>query len=256
MDLFDEVDPILPFEFSLLKGASIRENSVHGGFDIELPNGHAFYSESFFDQKVCDRCIEYFQECSRFDWRSTCWADLSERELSQIEFTNIKWKQDHISMFGKSTPLPRLTSWYGDPGQDYTYSGIKSAPNEWNKGLLYLKNQIERCAGSKFNSVLLNWYRDGSDYINWHADDEKELGINPTIASANFGVTRDFILRRKDDKSKKLKIPLKNGSLFIMSGELQSFWEHSIPKRKNVDKSRFNLTFRHISTSNEDLTKR
>src|SRR5690606_15717201 len=135
-------------------------------------------------------------------------------------------------------PLPRLTAWYGDSGKSYTYSGIKSEPNEWNKGLLYLKQQIERVAGVEFNSVLLNWYRDGEDYLSWHADDEKELGLNPVIASVNFGETRDFFLRRNVDKSQKITIPLRHGTLLVMSGELQHHWQHSVPKRKRVDGSR------------------
>ena len=150
-------------------------------------------------------------------------------------------------MFGKDIPLPRLTSWYGDEGREYTYSGISSKPNAWNRGLLHVKNQIEQSFDAHFNSVLLNWYRDGEDYLNWHSDDEKELGINPTIASANFGQTRDFVIRRKDDKTQKMVIPLKHGTLLIMAGELQHYWEHSVPKRKKVKESRFNLTFRQIS---------
>src|SRR5690606_5684989 len=124
------------------------------------------------------------------DWRTAKWKMLSPEQLAAIRFTNIAWKQDSINMYGKTVPLPRLTAWYGDSGKSYTYSGIKSEPNEWNKGLLYLKHQIERVSSVEFNSVLLNWYRDGEDYLSWHADDEKELGLNPVIASVNFGETR------------------------------------------------------------------
>ena len=170
---------------------------------------------------------------------------MSALEFSSINFKNIKWKHDNISLYGKNIPLPRYTSWYGDPGMSYSYSGINSNPNEWNKGLLYIKQQIERVVDTKFNSVLLNWYRDGEDYINWHADDEKELGANPIIGSVNFGATRDFIIR-KNDKSLKIKIPLKHGTLLIMKGQLQHHWQHSIPKRKRVNTVRVNLTFRCI----------
>jgi alkylated DNA repair dioxygenase AlkB len=92
----------------------------------------------------------------------------------------------------------------------------------------------------------MNWHKDGEDYINWHADNEKELGKNPIIASVNFGETRDFVIR-KNDKSEKITIPLKHGTLLIMSGEMQHFWQHSVPKRKKVKEARFNLTFRDIN---------
>ena len=129
---------------------------------------------------------------------------------------------------------------------NYTYSGIPCEPNPWNKGLSWLKEKAEELAEHQFNSALLNWYRDGSDTLSWHADDEKELGKNPTIASVSLGETRDFILRKKDDHSCKLKFALSHGSILIMKGELQEHWQHSVPARKRVDKSRINITFRKI----------
>ena len=130
---------------------------------------------------------------------------------------------------------------------NYTYSGIPCEPNPWNKGLSWLKEKAEELADHQFNSALLNWYRDGSDTLSWHADDEKELGKNPTIASVSLGETRDFILRKKDDHSCKLKFALSHGSILIMKGELQEHWEHSVPARKRVTKSRINITFRRIN---------
>lgn len=97
--------------------------------------------------------------------------------------------------------------------------------------------------------MLLNWYRSGEDHMGWHADDEPELGPDPVIASANFGATRDFILRRTDDPSRKIVISLQHGSVLVMQGALQHHWQHSVPKRKKVTHSRFNLTFRTIVQS-------
>lgn len=247
MDLFDD-SPAgeLPFECPQAPGYSVLKAPDSNGFRIVVPNGELFYSERFFDQKISDRCLDYFQENAGIDWKSMRWKDVVKGDLSKVEFTNINWKQDTIKLYGKVIPLPRLTSWYGDRGRDYTYSGITSIPNRWNKGLLYLKERVESVSGVSFNSVLLNWYRDGEDHLSWHADDERELGHNPIIASANFGETRDFVIRRKDDKSQKLVIPLRHGTLLVMSGELQHYWEHSVPKRKQVNGSRFNLTFRRI----------
>ncbi len=131
----------------------------------------------------------------------------------------------------------------------YSYSGINSNPNPWNKGLTYIKQKIQSVTEDQFNSVLLNWYRNGEDYLNWHSDDEKELGQNPTIGSVNFGETRDFLIRRIDNPTMKISIPLKHGTLLIMRGEMQHHWQHSVPKRKRVKGSRFNLTFRQIKDS-------
>jgi alkylated DNA repair dioxygenase AlkB len=97
----------------------------------------------------------------------------------------------------------------------------------------------------EFNSVLLNLYRDGNDSISWHTDAEKELGINPVIASVNFGAERIFQLRHIET-NERIDIPLKHGSLLIMQGELQHFWQHQVPKTKKVNSERINLTFRVI----------
>ncbi len=247
MDLFDNTkESHVPFDFPDEDGFLISWNEKLNGFDIKIPNGELFYSEHFFNQEISDRSAEYFLENNTNDWKSIDWRNMSAEVFSSINFKNIKWRHDSVNLYGKDMLLPRYTSWYGDPGKSYTYSGIDSNPHRWNKGLLHIKQQIEKVSGASFNSVLLNWYRDGNDYINWHADDEKELGENPIVASVNFGATRDFIIR-KNDKSQKIKIPLKHGSVLIMRGELQHYWQHSVPKRKKVKDMRINLTFRKIN---------
>lgn len=237
-----EDDPKLPIEFKSVDADEISWRAAFRGFDIKLPNGELFLSESFFDRRLGDRCVEYFQEAAP----RTADEPSANAAADRQAFANIHWQQEHIRLYGKCIPLPRLTAWYGDSGRSYTYSGITSRPNAWNAVLLHLKQRIEACTGCAFNSVLLNWYRDGEDHINWHSDDERELGRNPTVASANFGATRDFLLRRKDDPSRKLVVPLRHGTLLVMRGELQHHWEHAVPKRKRVHESRFNLTFRRI----------
>ena len=247
MDLFgNDLVADLPFKHSLgsLTEASWDESAQ--GYRICVPNGNILFIENFFDAKASDRVLSYFQDNDTFDWRQGSWRQLGPADYAGIQFKHIHWKQDFITLYGKRSPLPRLTSWYGDSGIPYTYSGIKSAPNAWNKGLLSIKQKVEERAGALFNSVLLNWYRDGEDKISWHADDEPELGHSPTIASVSFGATRDFLIRNNDDHSLKLTFPLRHGSLLVMGGELQHYWQHSVPPRKNAAGSRFNLTFRQI----------
>lgn len=243
MDLFKEN---MPFDLPSQEGYAIHSLGEADGYRIVVPHGELIYIERFFPKKISDRSVEYFLENDTVDCGNVKWKDLTQVEFTNIHFANILWKQENIKLYGKTIPLPRLTAWYGDPGKSYKYSGIKSEPNEWNKGLLYLKQEIERVANVEFNSVLMNWYRDGEDYLNWHADDEKELGVNPVIGSVNFGETRDFLLRRNADNSQKITLPLKHGTLLIMRGALQHYWQHSVPKRKQINGSRFNLTFRRI----------
>lgn len=245
-DLFPAIAPTLPFSLPDSQGFHSSWNEETRGFDVSVPGGDLFYAEHFFTRAWSDRMVAYLQENASRDWRLVDWRSIAADQLEQVDFDHINWKQDRIKLYGKSMPLPRLTAWYGDPGAAYAYSGIKSEPNPWTDGLLHIKRRIEQVVGSTFNCVLLNWYRDGKDSLSWHADDEKELGIDPVIASANFGMTRDFQLRRNSDHDQMITIPLKHGTLLVMRGELQRHWKHAVPKRANAAGSRFNLTFRSI----------
>jgi alkylated DNA repair dioxygenase AlkB len=168
----------------------------------------------------------------------------SETYLQKLK-TDIEWKQESMNMYGKQVAFPRLTAWYGDNDRPYSFSGITLAPKNWTKELLEIKEKIESISKVVFNSVLLNRYRNGNDSISWHTDAEKELGRNPIIASVNFGATRKFQLRHIKTKE-KLEIELTNGSLLIMQGELQHYWQHQVPKTSQKVNERINLTFRVI----------
>ena len=165
----------------------------------------------------------------------------------EILLDQIDWQQNQIKMFGKVYDEPRLTAWYGDQGLSYTYSGILLEPKPWTGVLQRLKEKVSEVAKTQFNSALLNYYRDGQDSMGYHQDNEKELGINPTIASLTFGAERTFQLKHITDKSIKRKdIPLKSGSLLIMAGATQHHWKHQIPKTKKHIGPRLNITFRVI----------
>ncbi len=246
MQLFDDMETqIKPFSLPDKVGYSLSLNKKLNGFDMEIPHGKLFYSEYFFNQETSDRSIEYFLENNTNDWKTTNWREIDKEKLSDIRFKHIDWQHDKINIYGRELYLPRYSAWYGDRDTAYTYSGLTLQPKKWNKGLLYIRNEIEKVTGTHFNSVLMNWYRDGEDYMNWHADAEPELGRNPVIASVNFGATRDFIIR-KNDTSEKITMPLKHGTLLVMRGAIQHFWHHSVPKRKKVKQARVNLTFRVI----------
>jgi alkylated DNA repair dioxygenase AlkB len=169
-------------------------------------------------------------------------------QIFQELLSKIKWRQDKMKLYGKEFELPRLTAWYGDDGKSYTFSGIPMNPDAWTHTLLSIKSKIEEVTQAKFNSVLLNLYRSGKDGVSWHSDDEPELGKNPIIASVSFGETRRFQLRHKLDKSlDKVEITLTHGSLLIMKGSTQHFWQHQIPKTAKSLRERINLTFRIIN---------
>jgi len=169
----------------------------------------------------------------------------SKKIFSKL-YRTVDWKQETTSLYGRQIVLPRLTAWYGDEGRAYTYSKIKMEPQPWIPILKSIKLQIEEISNEVFNSVLLNLYRDGKDSISWHSDDEPELGKNPVIASVSFGDNRRFMFRHKYKKELKFNIELNRGSLLLMKGETQHFWQHQIPKTNKVSQPRINLTFRKI----------
>ena len=196
------------------------EEPPKDGEPVILKNGEYIYNPSFLTRDQANFYLEAFKN-------------------------HIEWKQESMNMYGKQVLFPRLTSWYGDNDKPYSFSGITLNPHPWNKELLEIKKLIEPICNVEFNSVLLNLYRDGNDSISWHTDAEKELGINPVIASVNFGAERIFQLRHIET-NERIDIPLKHGSLLIMQGELQHFWQHQVPKTKKVNSERINLTFRVI----------
>ncbi len=169
------------------------------------------------------------------------------RSLREYLIENVAWRQEPIKIFGKEVMQPRLTAWYGDPDTAYSYSGIVMEPLPWTEPLAEIKKRIEDFAGTPFNSVLLNYYRDGQDSMGWHSDNEPELGPNPVIASLSLGGVRRFHLKHRKRKELETKrMDLLDGSLLVMGGALQHHWLHQISKTKKAVAGRINLTFREV----------
>ncbi|MEE2768140.1 MAG: alpha-ketoglutarate-dependent dioxygenase AlkB [Actinomycetota bacterium] len=158
---------------------------------------------------------------------------------------DLTWRSDVIRLFGRETPIPRLNAWYGDEGRTYSYSGIRLDPLPWTPLLKDLRDQAGSAAGVEFNSVLANLYRNGSDSVSWHADDEPELGSRPVIASLSFGATRSLQMRRRDGTHRTV-VDLHDGDLMVMRGFTQALWMHRVPKVSREVGPRVSLTFRSV----------
>lgn len=157
---------------------------------------------------------------------------------------NVSWEQKFYNYGGKQVAQPRLTAWFADdPKLAYSYSGIIETVQNWLPDLLIIKKKIEEISKVDYNSCLLNFYRNGADSVGLHADDEKELGIDPNIASISLGTERTFRLIKGDSV---IEHELAHGSLLIMSGTTQKYWKHTIPKEYGLKAGRINLTFRKI----------
>lgn len=191
------------------------------GFDLKLKDADVWYYPNFFSE---DESEYYF------------------KQLLKIT----AWQQDDITVFGKTYKQPRLTALYANNEKSYSYSNITMYPHLFADELIDIKNKIETVVDKNFTTCLLNLYRYGQDSNGWHADNEKELGKNPVIASVSFGAKRMFHLKHRYEKELKHKLVLESGSLLVMKGETQHYWLHQIPKTKKKVEARINLTFRII----------
>jgi alkylated DNA repair dioxygenase AlkB len=160
--------------------------------------------------------------------------------------SDIEWRQEKA--YGQ--PVPRLNAWFADAGLRYSYSGLSHLGVGWPDWLVPVKSRVEEVAGTPFNSLLLNRYRDGQDSIGFHTDAEPELGINPSVATVSFGSERELILRHKRAKE-KLVCPLAHGSMLVMGGTSQHHWLHGMPKTDQPVGERISLTFRFILDSSQ-----
>ena len=158
---------------------------------------------------------------------------------------SVAWEQHQF--FGR--PVPRLTAFYADAGLSYAYSGLIHRGSGWPGELAELRDMISEASGEQFNSLLVNRYRDGSDSMGAHADDEKELGENPVVATLSLGSARRFVMTHRATKT-KLEYLLGHGSLLVMAGATQTHWLHAIPKTKAVVGERVSLTWRRIMKMN------
>jgi len=167
----------------------------------------------------------------------------------------LAWESRRLFIFGRWVDEPRRSAWYGDPSARYHYSGTRLEPLPWTPELERVRLVAQRCAAAAgagaggaaapFNTVLANLYRDGNDSMGAHSDDERELGVDPVIASLTLGAPRTFRMRHCAT-GQKVEVALEPGSLLVMSGPMQHFWTHEIPKTKRPVGERINLTYRFI----------
>lgn len=189
--------------------------------------------------------LEHLPDC-RLSYRPGFLSPARADALMGHLLESVPWRQDSITLFGKTHPQPRLTALYGEAGKSYSYSGITMHPLPFTPALQELKNSVEAACGQNFSTVLVNLYRDGRDSNGWHADNEPELGPALVIASLSLGATRAFHLKHRRLKDQRVKLQLEAGSLLLMAGETQMHWLHQVPKTSRPVGPRINLTFRKI----------
>lgn len=186
-----------------------------------------------------DGLAEYYGKVISFDRAS----HYLERLLNTIE-----WKHDEVVLYGKHIVTKREVAWYADQPFKYTYSNTSKTALPWTNELRELKAMVEKETDETFNSCLLNLYHNGAEGMAWHSDDEEDLKKYAAIASLSLGAERKFSFKHKKTKE-SVSLVLETGSLLVMQGATQKYWQHSLPPTKKTDKLRVNLTFRTILSS-------
>ena len=171
---------------------------------------------------------------------------IGTQDLRQRLVDGLVWQQPLVTVYGKQHRTPRLTCWVADPGCSYRYSGLQQEIHPWTRDLERLRDLLQQQLGVRFNSLLLNRYRDGADRMGWHADDEAELDDQAPIASLSLGVARDLRFRPRRGTEAAFAVNLADGDLLVMDPPSQNHWQHALPPRARVVAERINLTFRVI----------
>ena len=175
------------------------------------------------------------------------WLAIAEADALLVSLREeIRWETHRIRLFGREVDSPRLSCWIGDEDAAYTYSGTRFQPHPWPAALLSVRQRLTDELGCVFNSVLANRYREGRDCMGWHSDNESALGPQPLIASLSLGATRRFVLKHREESSRKLELELPHGSLLVMGGDTQRNYKHALPRTARPVGERINLTFRNI----------
>ncbi len=81
--------------------------------------------------------------------------------------------------------------------------------------------------------------------MGYHSDQTDILKAGTGIAIVSIGETRTLKFRNIENPTIFLSFKLTAGSLVYMTQEIQSIWQHSIPK-SDTENGRISLTFRQI----------
>lgn len=130
-------------------------------------------------------------------------------------------------------------------GKAYNYSQIDYPYQEFLPELDYIIKQLKPIIGFEPNNCLINYYLDGKSKMGYHSDQTDILETNTGIAIISVGETRILKFRNIENPDEFLTYELTAGSLVYMTQEIQTIWQHSIPK-SDTENGRISLTFRKM----------
>lgn len=132
-------------------------------------------------------------------------------------------------------------------GESYNYRSGKRKSRRMPLFLDPFLSAIEQNLGFLPNNCLVNYYPDGDHYISFHSDQDLDMEENTGVAIISLGAVREMVLRQIKQPQVRFAYALEPGSAFIMSDQLQSEWQHGIPKQRGCG-PRISLSFRSLTT--------
>ena len=170
--------------------------------------------------------------------------DLIDKCVDEIKDKLLEYPK--IMLYGKQATQHRCIGFFSNESKGYYYSRqlAKSIPLDHNMKILLESLNGELHAD--FNGILVNYYKDGNDYISSHSDDEKDIDLTGVVA-ISVGAVRKFRIRSKNDRKIVTDIPTDSYGIIQMSGNFQKEFLHEIPIEKKVKEGRYSFTFRRHS---------
>jgi alkylated DNA repair dioxygenase AlkB len=95
-----------------------------------------------------------------------------------------------------------------------------------------------------FDSVLVNFYRDGRDGVAWHGDTVRRRLPEAVVVTVGLGERRRFLLLPGDRGPAAVTLLSGEGDLVVMGGRCQTDWQHTVPKEAHAG-ARMSVTLRH-----------
>src|SRR5215831_14056868 len=146
---------------------------------------------------------------------------------------SVGWKSQRRRMYDRDVDVPRLMAHFRLDDQESVPDTIRVAAG-----------RVSAFTGVPFNSVGLNFYRDGRDSVAPHGDHLDEITQGFPIALLSLGSTRRMTIRATASPKRVLHVDLTPGSLLIMSYETQLHYTHGVPKTREPVGARISLAFR------------
>jgi len=197
-----------PSEGSVLK-ANVQQLALFGAGErvfVDDESGRIAYYPALLDANESKRLFEYLSE-------------------------KLTWSQDTMWMYDHTVAVPRLHARFAEG---------ESRPDE----VTTVRERVESLLKARFNSTHLQYYRDANDSVSWHSDHIEDLIDQGMVAIVSLGAVREMRVRSKARPRRTFTCLLEPGSLFVMAGRVQEFWEHHIPKLRQPVTPRISVTFR------------